>query len=476
MSKLAALRAAPQSVEAEQAVLGGIMLAEDSMAKLGGILTSKDFYRRDHQLIYLAIEELTSHSPPSPIDPVTMGEWFEANGLMDQVNPGYLIQLSSTTPSAANIMAYAEIVVEYSRLRQMIEIGTGMVNEAFTPKGAGAFDIAAKYQTLLAMVMPSKLNTGPLIIKASMKEWWNRLVARYEAGNRMTGLPTPWQGVNSVTRGLQDSELYILAGRPSMGKSVAAGQLTSFTSLRGDNTLLFSIESSTDSIHNRNVACLADVPYDYMKAPTPEDDPDDLYFGKISVALKQLRDAPLYIDESPGLTIDQLCARARRQHMKTPLRLVVVDHIHTMKIPGKDPVREYGEIARQLKALAKELKCPVVAVAQLNRALASRTDKRPVMSDLRASGEIEQEADVIIFVHREDYYDTPDKKTHLQKVVEFIFAKGRDIESGKKVNLKNRYDQMRTEDWSGEFPTMYVEDDSDKKNRWKHQKNNAYKD
>jgi replicative DNA helicase len=235
-----------------------------------------------------------------------------------------------------------------------------------------------------------------------------------------------------------------------MGKSVAGLNLAMFCALRGKTTGLFSLEMGQDDCHNRNVASLAQVPHDWLVAPTS--DAADDYTPRVSGALRDIKASPLFIDDMASLTVQQFEARARRLHQNHPLDLLVIDHIHDFKIDPKLARFEYGRIAQVAKNLAKEWQIPVVALAQLNRNVASRTDRRPTLNDLRESGELEQKGDVIVFLHREDYYDTPEHQTHLQGVVEMHFAKGRNIRAGARINLRNRFDQMRLDDWEGNFP------------------------
>ena len=447
----------PQSVESEQAVLGALMLSPVSFAKVADVLTAGDFYRRDHQKIFQAISELSGKG--KAFDAVTMGDWFEANKLEDIVSPSYLIELATTTPSAANVRAYAEIVAERAVRRQLIEAGTEIVNDGFQGADQTAEElVSASLSRLLAFQVKSHhggLKSG----QAGMREWFKGFQERMETSAWLTGLPTPWHNVNKATRGLPVG-LIVLAGRPSMGQSVAGQQLADFTALRGGRTAMLSVEMTEEEYHQRSVSRLAGVPHDFLVAPGDADyDRDrDHYLSLISPAAKDLFAIPLLIDDEAGLTAHQIAARARRAHAEKPLKLIVIDHLHDIRIKGDNPVAEYGEACQIFKQLAKELNIPVVLVAQLNRALAARTDKRPTMSDLRASGEIEQKADLILFVHREDYYDTEEKKTHLQGVVELIIGKGRNMVSGKVIYLDNQFQFMRLGDWEGPLPERPIEE------------------
>lgn len=439
------LRIPPNATDAEQAVLGGLLLVPESLWRVADLLAPEDFYRRDHQLIYSAIMELADKR--KPFDAVTLGDWFHAQGLADHVDGGaYLIELASTTASAANIGAYAEIVRDKALQRRLIDVGTEIVNAGFDPAGEPDQSLATA-QTLVQGLMPRQ--RGGLVPAADgLTDWYQDLQRRWEADGRVTGLPTPWADLNRATHGLQPGELTIVAARPSMGKSVFGLNVALFSAMREVRTAVFSLEMSRRQINRRNIASLRNIPHDWLLAPSQ--DGED-YFAQVTGAISELKQKQswLYADDTPDLTINQLMARARNLHLREPIQLLVVDHIHDFKINAKEARFEYGRIAQGLKTLAKEFDCPVVALAQLNRALSARADKRPTLSDLRESGEIEQKADTVLFLHREDYY-TPD--THMRGAVEVIIAKGRDIEAGKTIHLRNEYACMALRDWEGPMP------------------------
>jgi len=448
------VRVPPHSINAEQAVLGGLMLAPEAWPLVSEVMTHADFYRRDHQMIYQAIKELADKA--KPFDAVTLGDWFESQGKLEIVDGGsYLIELASTTPSAANIVAYAEIVVENAGRRRLIEAGTEMVAAGFNADGRGLSELLTDAGNRIAELQPAQRG-GLQRAGDSLKAWYESWGKKYNSGTKMTGMPTPWHDFNEVTRGLQPATLYLLAARPSMGKSVAGLNLALFCAMRGKTAGLFSLEMSMNDCHDRNIASLARVPHEFVTSPT--EFADDDYSSRMAPAIRDLIAAPLYIDDTPSLSIRQFEARARRMHQRKPLDILIVDHIHDFKIDPKLARFEYGAIAQKAKDLGKEWGIPVVALAQLNRNVTGRTERRPMLSDLRESGELEQKADVIIFLHREDYYDTPDQKTHLQGVVEMHFAKGRNIQAGARINLKNSFDQMRLDDWEGPLPQFVQED------------------
>ncbi|HEY9147087.1 MAG TPA: replicative DNA helicase [Thiobacillus sp.] len=440
-----AVRMPPQAVEAEQSVLGGLMLSPESLPKISDWLAEEDFYRRDHRLIYRAILALAGQG--KPVDAVTMGEWFEAQGMADDIGgSGYLIELHSTTPSAANIVAYAEIVSEKAQLRKCIEAGTELVNRGFDPAGASAGDVIAQTQATLSALCPVR-STGLLPASGGLREWFDDLRERYESGSKLTGLPYPWADLNSATHGLQPGELTIIAGRPSMGKSVVGLGVALCNAMRGTNVAMFSLEMTQRQVNRRNIAALAGIPHEWLLAPDDEHD----HWPKVSESIKALKTASLLVDESAGLTIAQIAARARRAHMQKPIELLMLDHMHDVALPGKRDARfEVGEIAAMGKTLAKEFNCPAVWLAQLNRGLEGRTNKRPTMADLRESGEIEQKADVVLFLYRDDYYRRTEPGFEPTHELEVILGKGRDLPSGAPIVLREDFARMRILDWEGE--------------------------
>ena len=440
----------PHANDAEQSVLGAVLLVPESLVKVTDWLPESAFYRKDHRAIWRAVNALSAQG--RPFDAVTLCDWFAGNGLADVVQPAYLLELANMTGSAANVVAYAEIVAEKARLREAADIAARMGERALAADTPSA-DVIAQASHALAQLGGSISRGGLQGPKPILRGLLDDIDARLASGTRMTGLPTPWHDLNEATHGLQAGELVVLAGRPNMGKSVAGIQLAAFSALRGTSTLVFSLEMTGRAVMRRAVSATGQIPHDWLMAPDPkaQDDygyPVD-YEQRIRSIGAELAKSPLLIDETPALSVEQIAARSKRAHLQQSVGLVIVDHLHIVRTKGDDYVRELGAVSRALKALAKDLRCPVVALAQLNRALAARTDKRPGMTDLRASGEIEQDADLILFLHREDYYAA---ETHLRGVVEMHIGKGRDIESGQTIHLANRFSEMRLDDWRGPLP------------------------
>lgn len=451
----------PHANDAEQAVLGAVLLVPESLVRVSDWLPESAFYRKDHQAIWRAALALASAG--RPFDAVTLCDWFAGNGLADVVQPAYLLELANMTGSAANVVAYAEIVAEKARLREAMDVAARLGEQALAPAAQSA-DVIAQASHALAQLGASITRGGLQGPKPILRGLLDDIDARLASGTRMTGLPTPWHDLNEATHGLQAGELVILAGRPNMGKSVAGIQLAAFSALRGTSTLVFSLEMTARAVMRRAVSATGQIPHDWLMAPDPkaQDDygyPVD-YEQRIRSIGAELAKATLLIDETPALAVEQIAARAKRAHLQQSVGLVVVDHMHIIRTKGVDYVRELGAVSRGLKALAKDLRCPVIALAQLNRGLATRVDKRPTMTDLRASGEIEQDADLILFLHREDYYDA---ETHLRGVVEMNIGKGRDIESGKTIFLANQFAEMRMDDWRGPLPQAPAKAKTEKK-------------
>jgi len=446
------LRRAPANIEAEQYVLGALMVAPERLPDIVEILDDDDFYDRRHKLIYAGIQQLVEKQKPA--DAVTLGDWFAAQGQAREVDGGaYLVDLQANAFSSANVVAYAEIVLEKSKLRQIIDIGTALVNKAFETRGSSAADILSQAQTDMARFAIGP-KCGPITYREAVDRWWPNFNGK-ACGTIGRGMPTPWLGLNEALYGLQDSEAIVLAARSNIGKSVAAFQLARFSALRGQRTLLFSMEMGTDAVVNRDMAAVGEIPHDWMMAPSEEDSEN---FAKVTVAVSRLRDIDLHIDDSPQLNSRQIAARARRLHLQKPVRLIVVDHLHEMALPGRQgEVIERGQALRDLKALAKELGCPIVILAQLNRGAAKTEQgkaRRPTMVDLRGSGAIEEAADVVILMHRWDAYDAKDRPG----VVEFIVGKGRNVRTGTVVQQRGRFDIMRIDDWGDErIPEEEVE-------------------
>lgn len=426
--RIDALRVPPQSIEAEQAVLGGLMLDPNAFDRVADLLGERDFYRRDHQLIFRAIRELAEKG--RPFDAVTLGEWFDSQGLAEQVaGGGYLVQLASSTPSAANIRAYAEIVRDKAVMRELIEVGTQIVNDGFQPEGRDSAELLAKAEQDVFAIAESRARGRQDFtpVRQALRDAFEVLQTRAEAGGGVTGLPTGYVEFDQMTAGLQPTDLIILAARPSMGKTTFALNIAEYAALKSRKAVaVFSMEMSAGQLALRLISSVGRINAARLRTGELEDED----WSRVNSAIALMRDARVFIDDTPALSPEVLRAKARRLKREHDLGLIVIDYLQLMQVPGNSENRatEISEISRSLKALAKELNVPVIALSQLNRSLETRTDKRPVMADLRESGAIEQDADMIVFIYRDEYYNkenSPDKG-----LAEIIIGKQRNGPTG----------------------------------------------
>jgi replicative DNA helicase len=424
------LRIPPQAIDAEQAVLGTLMLTPESIDDVADLIQVEDFYRRDHQLIYAAILDLKEKG--KAYDALTVGEWFESNGKADQVEGGaYLIELWKAPPRPANVRDYAQIVADKSTLRRLITVGTEIVNDGFLPEGREADQIVAHSAAKMASLTMRGARAGGLcMLRGAMTEAWDEIVAR-DAGTIEVGLTPPWENVRAKLPGLEDTDFMVIAGRPGMGKTVTGLEFADHAASHHErNVAVFSLEMSKKQLGVRLLSRRARVDNARMRqkaALTPED------WSAINGAYKDSRALSIAIDDTASLTIDAIEARASRMHAKVPggLGLIVIDYLQLISGDGRRDEKRYDEmtkISRRCKLMAKTLHCPVIGLSQLNRSLEGRTDKRPTMADLRESGAIEQDADIVAFVYRDDYY-TKDL-SGAPGVAEFIIGKQRNGPTG----------------------------------------------
>jgi replicative DNA helicase len=408
-----ALKIPPHSVEAEQSVLGGLMLDNNSWDKVADQLVESDFYRRDHQLIFRAIADLFERS--LPVDVVTLAEYHDKRGELDQVGElAYLGTLARNTPSAANIAAYAAIVRERSVLRQLISVGTNISNTAFNPEGLSSEDMLDKAEQLVFEIAEKGANRGGgfIQVKDVLGKVVDRIDTLFENDSPVTGLSTGFTDFDTQTSGLQPADLIIVAGRPSMGKTTFSMNLAEYAAIKSHEPVaVFSMEMPADALAMRMLSSLGQINQQRLRTGKLNDDD----WPRLTSAIGLLNEAPMFIDDTPALSPTELWARARRLKREHGLSLIVIDYIQLMQGNGggksENRASEISEISRSLKALAKELNVPVIALSQLNRSLEQRPNKRPVMSDLRESGAIEQDADLIVFIYRDEVYnpDSPDK-------------------------------------------------------------------
>jgi len=405
------LKVPPHSIEAEQSVLGGLLLAPAAWDQVADLVVEEDFYREDHRLIFRAIREL--HDLSKPADAVTVTEWFESRGQAGLVDGGvYIGQLVNATPSAANIVAYAEIVREKSILRSLIEVGTEVAGGAYRSDGRDSQTLLEEAERLIFAIADrgSRHRSNFVSVQESIKAAIERIQELHEFEGEITGISTGFKDFDQMTAGLQPSDLIIVAGRPAMGKTSFAMNLAEHAAIKhGVPVAVFSMEMASLQLVLRLFASLGQIDMKSLRTGQLQ----ELDWPKLTSAMNLLQKSHIFIDETPALSPSELRARARRLKREHQIGLIVVDYLQLMAVPGtrENRATEIAEISRSLKALAKELNVPVVALSQLNRSLEQRPNKRPVMADLRESGSIEQDADLIVFIYRDEVYnpETPEK-------------------------------------------------------------------
>ncbi len=446
-SAVANLKLPPHSLEAEQSVLGAIMLEETAWDRAAEIVTEADFYRRDHRLIFRALAMLADESKPRDALTVSatlnrLGELEEAGGM------AYLGEIVKNTASASNVAAYAEIVRERSVLRQLIRASYEISDVAYQPQGATSDEILDQAERkIFAIAEQQTKGDGPQAIRPLLAKAVDRIEQLFSSNEPLTGLSTGFTDLDEKTAGLQKADLVIVAARPSMGKTTFAMNLVENVLLGGAPVLVFSMEMPADSIVMRMLSSLGRI--DQTRVRTGKLEEED--WPRLTSTMAMLNEQKLFIDDTPALSPTEVRARARRVARENggTLGLIMVDYLQLMRVPGleNNRVNEISEISRSLKGLAKELNCPVIALSQLNRSLEQRPNKRPVMSDLRESGAIEQDADVIMFIYRDEVYnpESPDKGT-----AEIIIGKQRNGPIGMlRLAFLGRY--TRFEDLAPEF-------------------------
>jgi replicative DNA helicase len=423
------LRVPPHSVEAEQSVLGGLLLENAAWDRAGDLLTEGDFYRHEHRLIFAAIGGLVARSLAA--DVVTVFEQLEAIGKeIDSGGLTYINQLAQSVPSAANIRRYAEIVRERSILRKLIAASDDIATSAFNPQGRLVADVLADAEAKVLQIGQGRSGTGYLRSEKVLVGVLDRIQELHDlGGGDVVGLPTGFHDLDRMTAGLQKGDLIVLAARPSMGKTALAMNMAETVAMeKGLPVAVFSMEMGAAQLMMRLVGSLGRINQQNLRTGRL----DSNEWERLTDAYDQLSRVTILIDESPALTVGEVRSRGRRMARENgKLGLVVVDYLQLMSGPsGGDENRatQLGEISRGLKAMGKELDCPVIALSQLNRGVEQRSDKRPMMSDLRESGAIEQDADIIMFIYRDDYYTKENSKE--PGVAEIIISKQRSGPTG----------------------------------------------
>ena len=407
------LKVPPHSLEAEQSIIGGLMLDNQSWDHIADIVNEQDFYRHDHALVFRAIQSLSGED--KPYDIVTVSEWLSARNELDSIGGlAFLSILANDTPTAVNIKAYAEIVREYSVLRSLIQIGNDISASAYNADGRTSKDLLDEAERKVFMIAEEGAGNkqGFEAINDLLSMAVKKVEEIYRSGVALTGISTGFNLFDDKTSGLQPADLIIVAGRPSMGKTSFAMNLAETAALHGEKSVaVFSMEMPGEQLALRMMSSLGRIDQHNLRSGKL----DDQDWPRLVSSVNMLSKAKLFIDDSPALSPTEVRARARRLKREHGLDLIVIDYLQLMQIGGgtENRATEISEISRSLKALAKELNIPVIALSQLNRSVEQRPDKRPVMSDLRESGGIEQDADVILFIYRDEVYnpESADKGT-----------------------------------------------------------------
>lgn len=448
------LKVPPHSLEAEQSVLGGLMLNNEAWDQVAEKVVAQDFYRKAHQLAFQTMASLVERG--SPLDLITLSEAMENSGNLDNAGGfAYLAEIAKNTPSASNVSAYAEIVRERAVLREMIGVANEIAEAGFDPQGRNSVELLDMAESKVFKIAEQRASSddGPISLNTALSKTVARIEKLYaNPHDGVTGVSSGFKDLDGMTAGLQPSDLIIVAARPSMGKTTFAMNLCENAAMKEDKpVLIFSLEMPADQIMMRMLASLSRV--DQTRIRTGQLGEED--WARISGTMGMMSEhGKMYVDDSSGLTPTEVRSRARRiAREHGGLSMIMVDYLQLMRVPGLSENRtlEIAEISRSLKALAKELNVPVIALSQLNRSLEQRADKRPVNSDLRESGSIEQDADLIMFIYRDEVYheDSQDKGT-----AEIIIGKQRNGPIGR-VRLTFQGHFSRFDDYAG---PAFIED------------------
>ena len=433
MSELFYDRIPPQNIEAEQAVLGAVLLEKDVLILVSEILMPEDFYRGAHQKIYRSMLELSESG--QPVDLITLTSDLQNKKLLEEVGGvSYLTDIANAVPTAANVEYYAKIVEEKAVLRRLIRAATEIASTSYI-ESDDVQDILGDAEKRILEISQKKRQEGFIAIKDVLMDTLDRIEFLNQHKGEITGVPSGFTDLDKMTSGFQRSDLIILAARPSVGKTAFALNVAQNAAARAKQTVaVFSLEMSAAQLVQRMVAAEGNL--DAHKLRTGQMEDED--WQKLTMAMSTLSEAPIFIDDSPGVTVYDIRSKLRRLKADRGLGLVVIDYLQLIHGRGKSDNRqqEISEISRQLKGIARELEVPVIALSQLSRAVESRQDKRPMLSDIRESGSIEQDADIVAFLYRDDYYNP---ETEKQNIIEIIIAKQRNGPVGKVelVFLKN---------------------------------------
>lgn len=447
MSDLFADRTPPQNIEAEQAVLGAIFLADEALVTASERLMPEDFYRAAHQRIYQVMLDLAEKG--EPVDLVTVTSDLQDRKWLDDIGGvAYLSDLANAVPTAANVEYYSKIVEEKSILRRLIKVATNIAAEGYASEEEVDAILVDAEKTILD-VSQRKNTSAFTSIKDVLIETYDKIEMLQNHKGDITGIPTGFTELDRMTAGFQRNDLIIVAARPSVGKTAFALNISQNVATRaGENVAIFSLEMGASQLVQRMLCAEGNIDAQRMRtgALNSED------WQKLTMAMGSLAKAGIFIDDTPGVKVNDIRAKCRRLKQEHGLGMIMIDYLQLIQGNGKsgeNRQQEVSEISRTLKQIARELEVPVIALSQLSRGVESRQDKRPMMSDIRESGSIEQDADIVAFLYRDDYYD---KETENQNIIEIIIAKQRNgpvgtvelafvKEYNKFVNLERRHDE-----------------------------------
>lgn len=417
-------RTPPHQLEAEQAVLGAIFLDPQALYRVMEILKPQDFYKTSHQRIFRVMVDLSDQA--EPIDLVMVTEELQRRNWLEEVGGvSYLSDLADSVPTAANVEYYARIVAEKALLRRLIDTATRIVQSGYTSRD-DVETILSEAERSILEIRDTRTRDGFVHIKDLLLSAYERIEMLHNTGKEVTGIPSGYRDLDRLTSGFQPSDLVIVAARPSVGKTAFALNVAQNVAVRsGETVAIFSLEMSAAQLVQRMLCAEGNIDANRMRTGSFREED----WEKLTMAIASLSQAQLFIDDTPGIHINQIRAKARRLKAEHGLGLVVIDYLQLIQGHFRESrQQEISAISRSLKAMARELNCTVLALSQLSRAVEQRQDKRPMLSDLRESGSIEQDADLVAFLYREDYYDQDSDK---QNIVEVIVAKQRNGPVGK---------------------------------------------
>ncbi|MGF7049315.1 replicative DNA helicase [Paenibacillus sp. DS2015] len=444
-------RIPPQNLEAEQAVLGAILLQSEAMITAMERVQTEDFYDKPHQLIYEAMIDLGEQN--QPIDLITLTSLLQDRGQLEDIGGvSYLARLAHAVPTAANVDYYAQIIEEKSMLRRLIRTATHIVSEGYTG-GEDVSGMLGDAERSILEISNRRSGSGFVLIRDVLMDVFERVEMLHENKGGTSGIPTGFVDLDKMTNGFQRNDLIIVAARPSVGKTAFALNIAQNVAVRAKETVaIFSLEMSAPQLVQRMICAEANLDANAMRTGEFKDDD----WAKLTMGISSLSEAEIYIDDSPGITVADIRAKCRRLQKEKGLGMIVIDYLQLIQGRGKsgeNRQQEVSDISRTLKQIARELEVPVVALSQLSRGVEQRQDKRPMMSDLRESGSIEQDADIVSFLYRDDYYNADTEK---KNIIEIIIAKQRNGPVGtvELVFLKNfnkfvNYERAHSDPFAG---------------------------